>query len=92
MCQDDRHAVVRRLRSQYQEVKETLAALLASIVEITQSSSITIKEGFLMYSPTGPRLLDTNYVREQVAQYRAARERKEVLRKRLMELGDPDPE
>jgi hypothetical protein len=43
-----------------------------------------------MYSRTGPRLLDTNYAREQVTQYRAAREREEVLRKRLMELADPD--
>jgi len=91
MCQDDRHGVVQRLRSQYQEAKETLAALLASIVEIAQSSSITIKEGCLMYSVAGLRLLDTNYVPEQVAQYRAARERKEALRKRLMDLGEPDP-
>jgi hypothetical protein len=45
-----------------------------------------------MYAPTGPRLLDTNYPTTQVTQYRAARERKEVLRKRLMELGDPDHE
>ena len=44
-----------------------------------------------MYSVAGLRLLDTNYVPEQVAQYRAARERKEALRKRLIELGDPDP-
>src|SRR5580658_146464 len=90
MWQDDRHAVVRRLRSQYKEATETLAALEASIVEISQSCSITTKEGFLMYAPTGPRLLDTNYPTTQVTQYRAARERKEVLRKRLMELGDPD--
>lgn len=91
MSQDDQHAVVQRLRSQDQEAKETLAALLASIVEIAQSSSITIKEGCLMYSEAGLRLLDTNYAIEQVAQYRAARERKEALRKRLIELGDPDP-
>jgi hypothetical protein len=91
MCQDDQHAVVQRLRSQYQEAKETLAALLASIVEIAQSSSITIKEGCLMYSEAGLRLLDINYAIQQVAQYRAARERKEALRKRLIELGDPDP-
>jgi hypothetical protein len=44
-----------------------------------------------MYSPTGPHLLDTNYVSEQVAQYRAATERKKVFRKRLMELGAPTP-
>jgi hypothetical protein len=92
MYQDERQAVVWRLRRQYQEAKEALAALLACIVEITESSSIKIKEGFLMYSPTGPRLLPTNYVRDRLTQYFAARERTEVLRKRLMELGDPDPE
>jgi hypothetical protein len=56
MLQDDRHAVVRRLRSQYEEAKETLAALAASIVEMSQSSSITTKEGFLMYSTNRPSL------------------------------------
>ena len=45
-----------------------------------------------MHSRTGPRLLDTNYAREQVAQYRAATERKKVFRKRLMEFWGPDPE
>jgi hypothetical protein len=91
MPQDDQHAVLRRLHSQYQEATETLAVLAASIAEITQSSSITTKDQFVMYSATGARLLGINYVREQVNQYKAARERKKALEKRLMELGDPDP-
>ena len=45
-----------------------------------------------MYSLSGVRLLDTDYVRAQVAQYHAARRNKEALRKRLIELGEPDPE
>ena len=44
-----------------------------------------------MYSAAGLRLVGTNYVKEQVDQYRAARERLEALRKRFMELGDPEP-
>jgi hypothetical protein len=34
----------------------------------------------------------TDYVKQQVAQYRAAQQHKEALRKRLVELGEPDPE
>jgi hypothetical protein len=92
MCPDNPHAVVRSLRREYREAKETLAALNASLGEITATSSTTIEEGYLMNSLAGPRLLDTDYVREQVAQYHAARERKEALRKQLMDLGEPDPE
>jgi hypothetical protein len=92
MCQDDRDAVVQRLHREHGEAKETLAALQASLVEITATSSITTDEGYLMYSLSGLRLLDTDYVREKVAQYHSAKERKDALKKRLMELGEFDPE
>ena len=45
-----------------------------------------------MYSASGLRLLDTDYVREQVAQYHAAKQHKEALRKQLINLGEPDPD
>jgi hypothetical protein len=61
-------------------------------VEISESSSITTEEGFLILAPSGVRLLDTDYVRIVVSQYQAARQRKDALRKRLMSLGEPDPE
>ena len=92
MWQDDRDAVAKRAYSEFWDAKKTLAALQASLVEITATSSITTEEGYLMYSLSGLRLLDTEYVREQVAQYHSARERKNALRKRLMDLGEPDPE
>jgi hypothetical protein len=91
MWRDDRDTVVRVYR-EFWDAKETLAALQALLVEITATSSITTDEGYLMYSLSGLRLLDTDYVREQVARYQAARERKDALRKRLMDLGEPDPE
>jgi len=45
-----------------------------------------------MFSPSGFRLLGTDYVKELVAQYHAAKEHKEALRKGLIELGEPDPD
>ena len=92
MWQDDRDAVVKRVYSEFWDAKKTLAARQASLVEIAATSSITTEEGYLMYSLSGLRLLDTDYVREQVAQFHSARERKDALRKRLMDLGEPDPE
>jgi hypothetical protein len=92
MTQDDEHdAVVQRAYKEYWRAKEVLATLETACAEISTSSSITSEEGYLMYSPSGVRLLETDYVREQVAQYRAARKHKEVLRKRLIDLGQPDP-
>jgi hypothetical protein len=92
MWQDDRDVVVKRVYSEFWDAKKTLAALQASLVEITATSSITSEEGYLMYSLSGLRLLDTDYVREQVAQFHSARERKDALRNRLLDLGEPDPE
>jgi hypothetical protein len=93
MTQDDEHdAVVQRAYEEYWRAKEVLAALETACAEISTSSSITTEEGYLMYSPSGVRLLETDYVKEQVAQYHAARKHKEVLRKRLIDLGQPDPE
>jgi hypothetical protein len=83
--------LVDRVYRQYWSAKQAFAALEASCTEIATTSSITTKEGYLMYSRSGPRLLETDYVKAQVAQYRAARERKEVLRKRLIDLGEADP-
>ena len=92
MRQEDWDEVVRRAYREFRDAKQTLAALQASLAEIIAKDSITTDEGYLMYSLAGHRLLDTDYVREQVAQYRAARDRKEALRRRLIELGEPDPE
>ena len=92
MWQDDRDAIVQSLYKEFWDAKEALAVLQSSLIDITATSSITTEEGYLMYSLSGLRLLDTDYVREQVAQYQAAREHKNALRTRLMELGQPDPE
>jgi hypothetical protein len=92
MWQDDRDTIVQRLYKDFWDAKEALAALQSSLIDITATSSITTEEGYLMYSLSGLRLLDTDYVRGQVAQYQAAREHKNALRKRLLELGQPDPE
>jgi len=92
MCQDDRDALVRRAYREFWDAKEALDALEAACVEISESSSITSEEGYLMLAPSGVRLLDTDYVRKVVSQYQAARQRKDALRKRLMDLGEPDPE
>ena len=92
MTQDEQDTVVEKVYTDYWGAKEVLAALEASLAEIAATSSITSDEGYLMYSLSGVRLLDTDYVRAQVAQYHAARRNKEALRKRLIELGEPDPE
>jgi len=92
MWQEDRGAVLNRAYREYWDAKEALDVLEAACVEISKSSSITSDEGYLMLSPSGVRLLETDYVRELVTQYHAARRNKEALRKRLMELGEPDPD
>jgi hypothetical protein len=92
MWQEDRDAVLTRAYRDFWDAKEALDVLEAACVEISKSSSITTEEGYLMLSPSGVRLLDTDYVREQVTQYHAARRNKEALRKRLIELGEPDPD
>lgn len=92
MTQDEHDAVVERAYREYRSAKEVLAALELSCAEISTTDSLTTDEGYLMYSRSGPRLLSSDYVTEQVAQYHAAKQQKEVLRKRLIELGEPDPE
>jgi hypothetical protein len=92
MTQEERDAVVKKLYREYWDANEALAVLEASCVEITGSSSITTWEGFLVFSHSGLRLFETDYVREVVAKYHAAKEHKEALRKRLIELGQPDPD
>ena len=83
---------IERVYREYRGAKKSLAALQTSLEEIVETHSITTDEGYVMYSPSGRRLLDTNYVRDQVAQYQAAKQHKEDLRKRLIDLGEPDPE
>jgi len=73
------------------DAREALNALEAACVEISESSSITNDEGYLILSPSGVRLHDTDYVRELVARYHAAKHNKEAIRKRLIDLGEPDP-
>jgi hypothetical protein len=92
MTQNEQDTVVEKVYRDYWGAKEALAALEASLAEIAATSSITSDEGYLMFSPSGVRLLDTDYVREQVAQYHAAKHHKEAHRKRLIDLGEPDPE
>ena len=92
MTKDERGTVVERTYREYWSAKNTLAALEASCAEISTTSSISTEEGYLMYSASGLRLLDTDYVREQVAQYHAAKQHKEALRKQLINLGEPDPD
>ena len=91
MTQNEQDTVVEKVYTDYWGAKEVLAALEASLAEIAATSSITSDEGYLMYSLSGVRLLDTDYVREQVAQYHAAKLHKESHRKRLIDLGEPDP-
>ena len=91
MTQDERNTVVERAYREYWDAKEALAALEASCSEIATTSSITTEEGYLMYSPSGLRLLDTDHVREQVSQYHSKKQHKEALRKTLIDLGEPDP-
>jgi hypothetical protein len=92
MMQNAQHPVLGSEYREYWSAKEALAALQASLIEMTATSSITTDDGYLMYSLSGLRLLDTNSAREQVAQFHAARQHRDSLRKRLMDLGEPDPE
>jgi hypothetical protein len=92
MSQEDRGSVVKRAYREFWDAKEALNSLAAVCVEISESPSITTDEGYLMLTPSDVRLLDTEYVREVVARYHAARQHKDALRKRLMDLGEPDPE
>lgn len=92
MIQDAQNAVLGSAYKEFWGAKEDLATLQASLIEITATSSITTDEGYLMYSLSGLRLLDTDYARDQAAQYHAARQHRDALRKRLMDLGEPDPE
>jgi hypothetical protein len=88
----DEQDTIERLYREYWGAKGTLAALETSLSEIAATSSITTDEGYLMYSLSGFRLHGTDYVKEQVARYHAAKQHKEALRKRLIDLGEPDPE
>jgi hypothetical protein len=92
MCHDDRDEVIKRAYKEFWDAKEALDALEAACVEISASSSITTEEGYLMLASSGVRLLDTEHVRKVVEQYHAARQHKDTLRKRLADLGEPDPE
>ena len=92
MVQEDRNEVVKRAYGEFWKAKEALAALDATIEELSKSPSITTDEGYLMLAPSGVRLFNTDYPREVATQYRAAKRRKETLRKRLVDLGEPDPE
>jgi hypothetical protein len=91
MTQDEQDTVD-TVYTEYLGAKKALAALEASLSQIAATSSITTDEGYLMYSLSGFRLRDTDYVTEQVARYHAAKQHKEALRKRLIDLGEPDPE
>ena len=91
MTQDEQD-IVERVYREYSDAKEALSALEAALSEIAANSSTTTDEGYLMYSLSGLRLHRKDYVKEQVARYRAAKQHKEALRKRLIDLGEPDPE
>jgi hypothetical protein len=88
----DKQDTVGRLYREYWGAKEALDALESSLSEIAATSSITTDEGYLMYSLSGVRLHNTDFVKEQVARYQAAKQHKNALRKRLIDLGQPDPE
>ena len=92
MTRHEQDAVVDKVYREYWCARDALAVLEAALAQITATSSITTEEGYLMYSPSGLRLLDTDYVSEQVAQYHAEKQHKEGLRQRLIDLGEPDPE
>jgi len=92
MGKKERDDVVRKASREFWDAKEALGVLEAAIEELSKSSSITTDEGYLMLSPSGIRLLDTYYAIEVVAQYRAAKQMKERLRKHIIELGEPDPD
>jgi hypothetical protein len=80
MIQDAQNAVVGSAYREYWGVKEDLAALQAALIEIAATSPITTDEGYLMYSLSGLRSLDTNCARQQVAQYHAARQHRDALK------------
>ena len=88
----ERDPTIERLYKEYRAAKRSLAALQTSLEEIVATPSKTTDEGYLMYSPSGRRMLDTNYVRDRVAEYQEIKQQKEILRKRLIEQGEPDPE
>ena len=92
MTQNEQDTVVEKVYRDYWGAKEALAVLEAALAEISETSSITSDEGYLMFSLSGVRVLDTEYVNEKVAQYHAAKRNKEALRKRLIDLGEPDPD
>jgi hypothetical protein len=83
---------IERLYKEYRAAKRSLAALRTALEKIIATPSITTGEGYTMYSASGSQLRDTNYVRGEVAQYQAKRTQVEGLRKRLIELGERDPE
>jgi hypothetical protein len=88
----EQDALVERVYREFWDAKEALDALEAACMEISGSSSITTEEGCLILAPSGVRLLDPGYFRDIVTKYRAARQHKDALKKRLMDLGEPDPE
>jgi hypothetical protein len=92
MTPHEQDTPIERVYRQYRVAKKSLATLQASLEEIVETHSITTDEGYMMCSPSGRRLLDTNYVSDQVAKYQATKRRMEDLKRRLIELGEPDPE
>jgi hypothetical protein len=92
MFKKKRDEVVKAAYREFWEAKGALAALEAAIEELSKSSSITTDQGFLLFAPSGVRLLNTDHAIEVVAQYRAAKRKEEALRKRIIDLGEPDPE
>jgi hypothetical protein len=92
MTPDERKTIVENAYLEYWAAKKTLAALETSCEAIATTSSLTTPEGYWMYSKTVARLYDAGYVKEQVAQYHLAQRNNEALRRRLIELGEPDPE
>jgi hypothetical protein len=92
MTPHERDIPIERIYREYRRAKKSLAVLQASLEEIVTTHSVTTGQGYVMYSSSGKRLLDTNYVSDQVALYQAKRQQKEALRKRLIDLGEPDPE
>src|ERR1700733_5058357 len=67
MVQEDRNELVKSAYREFWKAKEALAALEAAIDELSKSSSITTSEGYLMLSPSGIRLLHTDYAKKVVA-------------------------
>jgi hypothetical protein len=92
MTPDERKTIVENAYLEYWTAKKAMADLETSCEAIATTSSLTTPDGYWMYSRTVARLYDTGYVKEQVAQYHLAQRNKEALRRRLIELGEPDPE